>query len=126
MIIQEKMFSVNINGCYCGFLVKEPLAKKLAKLAYKQAQEIKKIIANNLDDAEIDDWDLVYPQGKQMSFHYFVDATNEEKLKRLELYNTIKTLTYQDLVIKVNGDYSENLNTAKAEAIEYFTNMGEG
>lgn len=87
----EKYFNMPA-GAYCGVLLREPLAKKMQKLLYKQAQEIKVLLMSNLDDVEAADWTLVYPLGddgkpEQTTIHYFSTAESDEKIRRIDLFD---------------------------------------
>ena len=37
-------------GTYCGLLLEKRLAERMAKLLYKQQQEIKELLAANIDE----------------------------------------------------------------------------
>jgi hypothetical protein len=123
MKILEKMFRVGI-GEYSGFLIRETLAKKLAKLLFKHEQEIKSLIANNLEDVEISNWTLAHPYKQQTVIEYFDDeSTKEYKLRRLELFNRQKYLIHIPVVFKIAGTLSESSKLAEEEGMRYYENL---
>lgn len=108
----EKFFDMNM-GSFCGVLIREKKAKKLAKLLYRQNQEIKELLADDLDQLEVSDWTLAYPDGKQTPVHYYTPSTDEEKLRRINLIDRQNLMKYiQDVFAvsnrsEVEGEYME-------------------
>ena len=90
----EKYFKINAGGAWCGVFVREKAAKKLAKLLYRQSQEIKEFLAGNLNDIEVADWTLAYPNGIQKSVEYFIESSDSEKLERIDLFDKAKILAF--------------------------------
>jgi len=83
----EKFFDMSA-GSYCGLLLRESTMKKMQKLLYKQTQEIKQLLTESLDDVEVLNWTLVYPNNEQTTVYYFdASSTAEEKLERIALFD---------------------------------------
>ncbi len=112
----ENWFVLSFSGV-CGFIIKEKLYRKVMKLRYKYVEELKHLLANNLDDCEVEEWTLAYPKtkekpaGQQESMYYYKEgSTDAEKLKRLELiehenrHNIRRTSVF---IVKDRG-YEEN------------------
>jgi hypothetical protein len=81
-------FKINA-GVYSGLYLEKRLATRVAKLLYKQNEELKELLAANLDETEVYDWTLCYPDtGEQTVVHFFnPDKGDEEKLDRIKLFN---------------------------------------
>jgi len=113
----EKFYDMPM-GTYCGVLLREKTAKKLAKLLYKQSQEIKELLASNLDQIEISEWTLVYPDVKQEIVRYYSESTDQEKIERISVIDKVKTISYcEDGVFIANGS-----KEAKEEYMEWYRN----
>ena len=103
----EKFFNMNAGG-YNGVLLRENLAKKMMKLLYKQSQEIKELLVQNLDEVETTNWTLVYPEGKQTAIYYIVEG--DDKMQRIKLFNREAKLEYcKDGVFSTDKKGSEAL-----------------
>jgi hypothetical protein len=102
----EKYFDMSA-GSYCGVLIKEKLAKKLQKLLYKQSLEIQKLLGENIDELQLSNWTLVYPDNKQTSINYFENNTNEEKMERIKLFNKADRIKYIPDVFYTDKKYTE-------------------
>ncbi len=100
-------------GCYCGLLLEKRLAIRVAKVLARQTQELKELIAANINETEISEWTLAYPDNKQTSIHFYdPKASPRQKLDRLRLMDKVKCI----------GDKLDNLFEAKSmeEAELYF------
>ena len=107
-------------GCYCGVLVRKDLSKKIAKMIYRQTQELKELLASNLDEIEVSNWTLAYPDGKQTSFHYYSKSSNEEKIERINVLQ--KTLNFKPLE---NIFIADNSSEAEKAFMEHHENSKE-
>ena len=102
-------------GTYCGLLLEKRLAERMAKLLYKQQQEIKELLAANIDETEISEWTLAYPDEKQTRVKFFnPKATTAEKMRRVELFNKV------DLIRKVDEVFmASSMKEAEHNYLEY-------
>lgn len=116
----EKFFNMPA-GAYCGVLLREPAMKKMQKLLYKQTQEIKRLLTESLDDIEVANWTLAYPDGVQTTVHYFDAASTEtEKVERIELFNKADKMQFTDYkVFSSDKKYSESMKEVEQFATEY-------
>ncbi len=74
-------------GIYCGLLLEKRLAVRMGKLLYKQQQEIKELLAANIEETEVSNWTLAYPDDKQTDVMFFdPNATEADKMRRVELF----------------------------------------
>jgi hypothetical protein len=90
----EKFFEMPM-GAYCGVFLREKMAKKLAKLLYKQNQEIKELLASDLSQLEVSDWTLSYPdEEKQFVVKYYMNSSDQDKLFRINLIDRTKLIDY--------------------------------
>ena len=113
----EKFFDVNMGG-YSGVLVREDAAKKLAKILYKQNQEIKEFLVANIDALEVSDWTLAYPNGKQTSVTFYDPSkTKDDKMDRINLINKDKIMSY-----KPNVFLAKNMKDAEEKYMEWHEN----
>jgi len=87
----EKFFDMPM-GVYCGVYLREKVAKRVAKLLFKQTQELKELLASDLDQIEISEWTLAYPNGKQETVRFYTPTNNEEKLKRINVLQKLKLI----------------------------------
>src|SRR5690625_5168585 len=96
---------------HSGVLVNERLMRKLVKIQYRHMQEIKRLLVNNLDDFEVSNWTLAYPNGEQTEVRYFnKNSSKEEKLDRIEALKHICRVEYNPRIFKVNGkDYISDI-----------------
>ncbi|MBZ9536821.1 hypothetical protein KGR20_21920 [Cytobacillus oceanisediminis] len=116
----EKFFDMPM-GCFCGVLIREKTAKQLAKLLYKHNQEIKELLASDLNQIEVSDWSLAYPEGKQTSFKFYIESSDKEKLGRINLIDRTKLISYcEDGVFIV--DHYQN---AKDVYMDWYENSKE-
>lgn len=107
-------------------VIKRTISKKMQKLLYKQTQEIKQLIASNLDDAEISDWTLVYPKGEQTSIHYFTQSSEREKIERLKLFDSSNKIRFcSNGVFMTDKKYNEASEDVKLFYNENFDNEEE-
>ncbi len=106
-------------GTYCGLLLEKRLAERMAKLLYKQQQEIKELLSANIDETEVSEWTLAYPDGKQTSVKFFnPKATKEEKMRRVELFNKV------DLIRKVDEVFmASSMKEAEHNYLEYYDKL---
>ena len=106
-------------GTYCGLLLEKRLAERMAKLLYKQQQEIKELLAANIDETEVSEWTLAYPDKKQTSVKFFnPKATKEEKMRRVELFNKV------DLIRKVDEVFmASSMKEAEHNYLEYYDKL---
>jgi len=98
-------------GNYCGLLLEKRLAIRMSKLLYKQQQEIKELLASNIEETEVSNWSLAYPDGKQVVVNYFdPEATNEDKMRRVELFSKDALLQKLDevFIAKDNKEAEHN------------------
>jgi len=115
----EKYFNMNA-GQYCGVLMKEPMSKKIAKLLYKQNQEIQELLASDLSQVEISNWTLAYPNGEQTIINYFETDTNDEKLKRIKLFDKSSQIKFCKNVYHTDKKY----NAASEDVKDTFEKEG--
>ena len=88
-------------GNYCGLLLEKRLALRMAKLLYKQQQEIQELLAANIDETEKSDWTLVYIDGEQRSVTFFdPSATVAQKMRRVELFSKERLIKKCEEVFK--------------------------
>lgn len=93
-------------GAYCGVLLRKKTAQKLAKLLYKQNQEIKELLASDLSQVEVSNWSLAYPEGKQTSFKFYVESSDKEKLERINLIDRAKLIDFCKDGVFISDTYS--------------------
>lgn len=106
-------------GIYCGLLLEKRLAVRMAKLLYKQQQEIKELLAANIDETEVSEWTIAYPDNKQTIFRFFnPKATREDKMRRVELFNKVDLIRKCDDVFMASS-YKE----AKYNYLEYYDKL---
>ena len=75
-------------GSYCGLFLEKRLAIRMNKLLIKQQQEIKELLASNIEETEISGWTLAYPNEEQTRVAFFnPHASESDKLKRVELFS---------------------------------------
>lgn len=120
MISLEKWFHSGI-GVYCGFMFKEDTAKKLAKILYKHEMEVKKFFADNSHEIELDNWGMIEKSSDKKEYHYYhylQKGSEEEKFRRLMLFNKQKIIEHIETVI-IAEDYIE----AKTIAKEHFSKL---
>ena len=74
-------------GVYSGVFMDEPTMKKVAKLLYKQNQELKELLMKNADSLSLANWTLAYPNGKQEAINYiggYQYQTIEERIALID------------------------------------------
>ena len=106
-------------GAYCGLLLEKRLAERMAKLLYKQQQEIKELLAANINETEVSEWTLAYPDEKQTTVSFFnPKATIEEKMLRVELFNKV------DLIRKIDEVFiASSMKEAEYNYLEYYDKL---
>ena len=113
----EKFFDMPFN-IYCGVLLREKIAKKLAKLLYKQKQEIKELLASDLSQIEVSDWTLAYPNDEQKTVYYYKETDDKEKIDRINVIEHLKLINYSDEPVFV----AKGSEDAKNQYIEWYKN----
>lgn len=110
-------------GCYCGLVVREPSAKKLMKILYRQTQEIKEFLNQNKEDLAPSNWTLAYPGGKQTVIKYTCRQDEWDSVdSRIKLYDATARMKYIDEGLFISD---ENSLTAGEEAVaEYYRVSG--
>lgn len=101
----EKFFDMPM-GVYCGVLMREKTAKKLAKLLYKHNQEIKELLASDLDQIEVSNWSLAHPEGKQTNFKFYMESSDSEKLERINLLDRTSLISFCEDGVFISDTYS--------------------
>lgn len=96
-------------GSYCGLFLEKRLALRMQKLLYKQEQEIKELLASNIEETEVHNWSLAYPDNNQTTVYYFNPKdTHKEKMHRVELFTKTHIISKIDEVyFAKNGDEAE-------------------
>lgn len=105
----EKFYDMPM-GTYCGVLIRENTAKKLAKLLYKHNQEIKELLASDLSQVEVSNWSLAYPDGKQTSFKFYVESPDKEKIERINLIDRTKLIEFCKDGVFISDSYANAKN----------------
>lgn len=102
-------------GAYCGLLLEKRLAIRMQKLLMRQEQDIKELLAANIDETEVSEWTLAYPDGEQTTVTYF-DPTklNDEKIRRVELFTKTHLIKKCDEVF-----LADNQKDAKEHYLNY-------
>lgn len=110
-------------GCYCGLVVREPSAKKLMKILYRQTQEIKEFLNQHKEDLTLSNWTLAYPDGKQTAIKYTCHQDEWDSVdSRIKLYDATARMKYIDEGLFISD---ENSLTAREEAVaEYYRVSG--
>ena len=86
-------------GMYCGLLLEKRLGIRMQKLLMKQEQEIRELLAANIDETEVSECTLVYPDGEQTNLRYFDPSKlNDEKFRKVELFSKSHSITKCDEV----------------------------
>lgn len=94
----EKYFDFPF-GNLAGVLLNEKAMKQVAKLLYRQNQELKELLHNNIDNIEVSNWTLAYPNGQQESIHYIHDESSwDSKEHRISLVDKIASIRKLDHV----------------------------
>ena len=103
-------------GTYSGLLLEKRLAERMVKLLYKQQQEIKELLAANIDETEVSDWTLAYPHGIQTTVKFFnPEKTTKDKMRRIELFNKV------DLIRKIDEVFiASSMEEAEHNYLEYY------
>lgn len=119
-------------GGNVGLLFSEDMMKRLSKIEAKFLNEIKDVIANNLDECHVYSWTGVKTHsenGFNFPTCYYIDEadTNKEKLQRMENFHLIG----QHIVRRVNhvflvkGKYTESRKQCEREFIKFLEKQGE-
>ena len=88
----KKFYDMPFAGL-CGVFLDEVAMKKVAKLVYRQNQELKELLTENIDHIEISNWTLAYPNGNQEVIHYISnDRPWESKDKRIALIDRMSNV----------------------------------
>lgn len=106
------------NGIHCGLLIRKRLAKRLINIHAKYQQEMKQIIAANLDEVEPSGWTMSTPMdGKETVYVYFFtgEATDEDKLRRVELLKLGRVKRHKHIL--ENCTHEQATKWAEEEAI---------
>ena len=123
-IVLEKMYSLGF-GQYSGVLLREELMRKVARLRARQIQEMKELLASNLDLLEIEEWTLV-GHGHQSVIYYDKNNSNKKKLNRIDVLDHVMPIEYKDIVFAVDGeDWRERQEAAKSAFIEHMAKTEE-
>lgn len=110
----------NMNaGLYCGLFLEKRLAVRMIKLLYKQQQEIKELLASNIEETEVAEWTLAYPDKKQTTVHFFnPEATIADKMHRVDLF------TKDAMIKKLNEVFiAKDMKEAKYNYLEYYDKL---
>ena len=118
--INERLY--HVHNIYCGVLVNEKVMKKLNKIIYKNQEEIKKVLTDNIETLYSYDWGLAYPNGKQteVSFALKKDKDIGDRIKNMK----IMAPEYKPEVYFVTETYSKETE-AIIKAIEDMHNEEE-
>ena len=84
--VMKPFLDVTFGG-WCGMLMGKKTAKKFIVLQKQFILDVKKLLANNLDDIEVSNWSLDYSDGEQRSFHFIDEEQSNEsrKIARISL-----------------------------------------
>ena len=108
---------------FFGLLLERRLAIRMAKLLYRQRQEVKELLEANIDETALEDWTLAYPDphGDAKPIAYIhPEMTTRDKITRMDMYAKDK------LVHRLEDVYiATNINEAKKAYYEYH-DKGEG
>lgn len=116
----KKYFNLSL-GCYCGVLLNKPLAQKVLKMLYRHNQELKQLLADNLDNVEVADWTCVLPRGEQTTITYYAVSTEEEKIERIKLIDKAHQLNRKvGDVWRTDKKHSEAKEDVKKSFLEEF------
>jgi hypothetical protein len=110
----------NMNaGTYCGLLLEKRLAIRMGKLLYKQQQEIKELLASNIEETEVAEWALAYPDNKQTTVNFFnPKATIADKMYRVDLF------TKNEMIKKLDEVFmSKDMREAEHNYLEYYDKL---
>ena len=121
----EKFFSMPA-GSYCGLLIREPAAKKLQKILWRQTQEIKEFLMQHKDELEADNWTLGYPEcnnGKQTVIRYFDGTSREDVERRIALIDKADRLHFEPFVFHSDKTYAESRNEVQDFFDEHYGNV---
>ena len=119
-------------GNSVGLLFSEDMMKRLSKIEAKFLNEIKDVIANNLDECHVYSWTGVKTHSESgfcfPTCHYIDEEdTNEEKLRRMENFHLLgKNLVRRvNHVFLVEGRNIEARKQCEREFIEFLEKQGE-
>lgn len=106
-------------GSFCGLVVREPSAKKLMKILYRQTQEIKEFLNQHKEDAAPSNWTLAYPGGKQTVIRYTCKQDEWDNVdSRIKLYDATARMRYIENGLFISSEKS--LEAAKEAVAEYY------
>lgn len=107
-------FQIN-PGEFCGVFVSKRLGQRMYKMLQRHQDEIKEMLAANIDEVEPKEWTLAFPDGEQTVVNFFdPEATEEEKMRRIELFSKLELLRKVDEVYK-----AKNMKDAERVYLEY-------
>lgn len=131
MIDHKNYFALPFGGVV-GLIFSEDMMKRLSKIEAKFLNEIKDVIANNLDECHAYSWTGVKTHGKNgMEFPtcYYLDEgdTNEAKLQRMENFHLLgqNIVRRVEPVFLVKGRYNESRKQCEREFIKFLEEHGE-
>jgi len=81
----DRLYLVN-PSCYCGFLVRDKVMRKMQRMAADFEAEIRMLLTDNIDDIELYGWNLAHPKGKQETITLAEPGTKEDKERRIALF----------------------------------------
>lgn len=122
----KKYFDIKY-GPYCGLLLEKRLAIRVQKLLHKQTQELKELIAANIDETEIRRWTLAYPDDEQVGVDFFDPTkTREDKINRLQVLDKTNMISPKDEVFKAESmEDAEKKYLAYHDKLEFLRDRGE-
>lgn len=78
--------------CYCGFLIKREVMRKMQKMTEKFETEIRYLLTENIENIELSGWRLAYPDGIQTEVKFAEPAMNGEKANRIKLFRAYQPI----------------------------------
>ena len=114
----ERFFDMPV-GLYCGVLIREAAAKKLQKILWRQTQEIKDFLTQNMDALDASNWTLAYTP-EQTTVHYYDGQSREELKNRIALLNKADRLTFVPDVFRTDAASLEAMNEVKQFYTEHY------
>lgn len=121
----ERFFQFPI-GCWCGVLIREAEAKKLQKILWRQTQEIKDFLVQNIEALEAANWTLAYIP-KQTTVHYYDSASRSDVKSRINLLDKADRLTFVPDVFKTDKAGADAMEDVGAFYTEHYgENEGGG
>ena len=115
---KKTYFNMNA-GVYCGLMLERRLAIRMSKLLYKQQQEIKELLTSNIEETEVAQWTLAYPDKTQTIVYFFdPETTTEDKMRRVKLFTKAKGIEKLDNVF-----IAKNMEQAEHNYLEYYDKL---